>query len=226
MLKSEDVQKLIDDNDVLLRRMADLGIEAANVATALTSRGAPAGETFLQELAEVGRLFAALRREAFAAASCLPLPLPPLDAVSSAADLKAMLDALCATVKAAERQAEVVAARELALSILGRVAGLAHVDHARFEPLQLCQERARTLRSTNAIESMISICRDRSANVKRWRDGQMALRWCAAGMVEAGKQFRRVNGHLHLRTLRAALERHVATENAVTNRHNDTVTAA
>ena len=85
---------------------------------------------------------------------------------------------------------------------------------------------ARTLRSTNAIESMISICRDRSANVKRWRDGQMALRWCAAGMVEAGKQFRRVNGHLHLRTLRAALERHVATENVVTNRHNETVTAA
>ena len=85
---------------------------------------------------------------------------------------------------------------------------------------------ARTLRSTNAIESMISICRDRSANVKRWRDGQMALRWCAAGMVEAGKQFRRVNGHLHLRTLRAALERHVATENVVANRHNDTVTAA
>jgi putative transposase len=26
----------------------------------------------------------------------------------------------------------------------------------------------------------------------------MALRWCAAGMIEAGKQFRRVNGHLHL----------------------------
>src|SRR5680860_1119140 len=56
---------------------------------------------------------------------------------------------------------------------------------------------ARTLRSTNAIESMISICRERSRNVKRWRDGQMALRWCAAGMVEASKQFRRVNGHLH-----------------------------
>jgi hypothetical protein len=31
----------------------------------------------------------------------------------------------------------------------------------------------------------------------------MALRWCAAGMVEAGKQVRRVNGHLHLATLRA-----------------------
>jgi len=69
---------------------------------------------------------------------------------------------------------------------------------------------ARTLRSTNAIESMIGVCRQRSANVKRWRDGDMAMRWCAAGMVEAGKQFRRVNGHLHLASLRAALEREAA----------------
>jgi putative transposase len=64
---------------------------------------------------------------------------------------------------------------------------------------------ARTLRSTNTIESMIEICREHSKNVKRWRDGTMALRWCAAGMIEAGKQFRRVNGHLHLPKLRAAL---------------------
>ena len=69
---------------------------------------------------------------------------------------------------------------------------------------------ARTLRSTNAIESMLSICREHAGNVKRWRDGTMALRWCAAGMVEAGKQFRRVNGHLHLPALRAALQAEVA----------------
>jgi len=85
---------------------------------------------------------------------------------------------------------------------------------------------ARTLRSTNAIESMIGICRDHSTNVKRWRDGTMALRWCAAGMVEAGTQFRRVNGHLHLKTLRAALERHVATETVGGTRHDETVNAA
>jgi transposase-like protein len=71
---------------------------------------------------------------------------------------------------------------------------------------------ARTLRSTNAVESMISISRDHARNVKHWRDGQMALRWCAAGMVEASKQFRRVNGHLHLAALRVSLERHVAAE--------------
>jgi putative transposase len=48
------------------------------------------------------------------------------------------------------------------------------------------------------------------ATPERWQDGQMALRWCAAGMVEAGRQFRRVNGYLHLPALRAALEAEVA----------------
>jgi putative transposase len=65
---------------------------------------------------------------------------------------------------------------------------------------------ARTLRSTNSVESMIEICRDHAANVKRWQDGQMVLRWVAAGMREAATQFRRVNGYLHLPALRAALD--------------------
>jgi transposase-like protein len=85
---------------------------------------------------------------------------------------------------------------------------------------------ARTLRSTNAVESMISISRDHSRNVKRWRDGQMALRWCAAGMVEASKQFRRVNGHLHLPALRAALERHIAAETVGADCNTQDVSAA
>ena len=84
---------------------------------------------------------------------------------------------------------------------------------------------ARTLRSTNAIESMISICRSHSANVKRWRDGQMALRWCAAGMVEAGKQFRRVNGHLHLAKLRASLDAEI-TGTVAPDMHDEEVVAA
>jgi len=86
---------------------------------------------------------------------------------------------------------------------------------------------ARTLRSTNAIESMISICREHSSNVTRWRDGQMALRWCAAGMLEAGKQFRRVNGHLHLSALRAAMERELAAaKNVGPVVHDDLVNVA
>ena len=85
---------------------------------------------------------------------------------------------------------------------------------------------ARTLRSTNCIESMISIARTHTGNVKRWRDGQMALRWCAAGMIEASTQFRRVNGHLHLPALRAAPEQHVAAETVAADRPTHDLSAA
>ena len=54
----------------------------------------------------------------------------------------------------------------------------------------------------------------------------MAIRWCAAGMLEASKQFRRVNGHMHLPALRAALERHVAEQAVGATRHDETVNAA
>ena len=92
--------------------------------------------------------------------------------------------------------------------------------------LDLPPTLARTLRSTNAIESMIGICREHAKNVKRWRDGQMALRWCAAGMVEARTQFRRVNGHLYLPALRAALEQHVADQTVGADCNTHDVSAA
>ena len=71
---------------------------------------------------------------------------------------------------------------------------------------------------------MISICRDHASNVKRWRNGTMALRWCATRMAEASTQFRRVNGHLHLRALRDTLERVTKTVGATP--HNEATTAA
>jgi putative transposase len=72
---------------------------------------------------------------------------------------------------------------------------------------------------------MIEICREHSRNVKRWRDGTMALRWCAAGMLEADHQFRRVNGHLHLPKLRVALDA-CFTENVTAACQDQTVRAA
>ena len=81
----------------------------------------------------------------------------------------------------------------------------------------------RTMRSTNPIESMLSICRSHATNVKRWQGGQMALRWCAAGMLEAEKQFRRDNGHLHLPALRAALEREIHAETIAEECYNENV---
>ena len=59
---------------------------------------------------------------------------------------------------------------------------------------------------------MIETVRRISRNVKRWRNGDMCLRWTAAGMLEAEAQFRRVIGHGELATLAVAIEREVATK--------------
>lgn len=63
-----------------------------------------------------------------------------------------------------------------------------------------------TVMSTNPVESMIEIVRDHARNVKHWQRGDMRLRWAAAGMLEAAKQFRRVKGFSQLPQLAAAIK--------------------
>jgi transposase-like protein len=65
-----------------------------------------------------------------------------------------------------------------------------------------------TFKSTNPIESMISIARDVTGNVKRWKNGKMVMRWMAAGLLDAEKRFRRVKGYRDMAILRTALRRH------------------
>ncbi|MGO9884782.1 MAG: IS256 family transposase [Solirubrobacteraceae bacterium] len=65
----------------------------------------------------------------------------------------------------------------------------------------------RTLESTNPCESMIDTVRTTQRNVKHWSSGEMGLRWTAAGMLEAEKQFRRVLGYTDLPRLAIAIER-------------------
>ena len=67
----------------------------------------------------------------------------------------------------------------------------------------------RTLQSTNPCESMIECVRRSSRNVKHWQSGEMCLRWTAAGMLEAERQFRRVIGHKDLAKLALAVEREI-----------------
>jgi len=64
-----------------------------------------------------------------------------------------------------------------------------------------------TLQSTNPCESMIEIVRRTSRNVKRWQSGDMCLRWTAAGMLEAERQFRKIIGYRDLAKLALAIER-------------------
>ena len=67
---------------------------------------------------------------------------------------------------------------------------------------------ATTLTSSNPVESMISIARTTNRNVTRWRDGEMVLRWTAAGMLNAQRSFRRLRGYKQMPQLVAALRRH------------------
>jgi transposase-like protein len=65
----------------------------------------------------------------------------------------------------------------------------------------------RTLESTNPCESMLEIVRRTQRNVKRWSSGEMTLRWTAAGLLEAERQFRKIIGYRDLATLAIAIER-------------------
>ena len=71
--------------------------------------------------------------------------------------------------------------------------------------LGLSDSLRRSLSTTNAVESLISRTRHVKRNVKRWRGGQMVLRWVAAGVLEAVKGFRRLKGHKEMPKLVAAL---------------------
>jgi transposase-like protein len=65
----------------------------------------------------------------------------------------------------------------------------------------------RTLATTNPVESALSVTVKVTGRVKRWRDGDMRLRWCTAGLLRAEERFRRVKGHKQLPLLVAVLER-------------------
>ncbi len=78
----------------------------------------------------------------------------------------------------------------------------------------------KTVMSTNPMESMIEIVRDHARNVKHWQNGDMRLRWAAAGMLAAATQFRRVKGYRQLPALAVALRRTVRAETPSTTAVN------
>jgi transposase-like protein len=69
---------------------------------------------------------------------------------------------------------------------------------------------ARSLSTTNPIENLIGRIRQVSHRVKRWRGGQMILRWVASGVGEAEQGFRRLKGYRSMPVLVDALKRYDA----------------
>lgn len=64
----------------------------------------------------------------------------------------------------------------------------------------------RTLRTTNPIENLNGSIAHFTRNVKRWKDGQMTLRWIAGALSDAKGRFRKLRGHRDISTLLAALK--------------------
>lgn len=64
----------------------------------------------------------------------------------------------------------------------------------------------RTLRTTNPIENLNGSIAHYTRNVKRWKDGQMTLRWIASALSDAAGRFRKLKGYSDMKTLLTALK--------------------
>lgn len=73
----------------------------------------------------------------------------------------------------------------------------------------------RTLRTTNPIENLNGLIAHYTRNVKRWRDGQMVLRWVGSAINEASRGFRAVRGYRDMKHLTVALSRRVQSASEV-----------
>jgi transposase-like protein len=67
----------------------------------------------------------------------------------------------------------------------------------------------RTLRTTNPIENLNGSIGHYTRNVKRWKDGEMTLRWVASALSDASGRFRKLRGCRDMKQLIAALDGHL-----------------
>jgi transposase-like protein len=127
---------------------------------------------------------------------------------------------LHASVGRALRDAWEGANAELAKKQLIRLANSLHAQHPgaaaslregleetlTVQTLGITGALYRTLRTTNPIENLNGSIAHFTRNVKRWKDGQMLLRWVAGALTQAKGRFRKLRGHRDMKFLLAALK--------------------
>lgn len=74
------------------------------------------------------------------------------------------------------------------------------------DDLDLPKDLKRCLGTTNIIDNSHSAARQKLGRVKRWQNGQMALRWMAVAYDVSSRNFKRVMGYKDLWILKANLE--------------------
>ena len=129
-------------------------------------------------------------------------------------------EALHASVGRAMRDAWDSANAELAKKQLTRLASSLHAQHPgaaislregleetlTVQSLGIGGALYRTLRTTNPIENLNGSIAHFTRNVKRWKDGQMTLRWVAGALSDAKGRFRKLRGYRDMKFLLAALK--------------------
>ena len=133
--------------------------------------------------------------------------MPHKPALQSLAEFELLV--LLAALRLGTEEAYTVSIAEHIQARTGRSVRRANV-YTTLQRLGIRGSLKTTLASTNPCESMIECVRRTSRNVKRWQSGEMALRWTAAGMLEAERQFRRIIGSRDLAKLALAIERDLA----------------
>jgi len=79
--------------------------------------------------------------------------------------------------------------------------------------LQVFAELGVSFRTTNLIESVMARLEAKTHRVTRWKTSDQKLRWCAAALWTAERQFRCVKGYRSLPLLKLALTRTLPTTN-------------
>lgn len=72
--------------------------------------------------------------------------------------------------------------------------------------LGVFEEVGRSLKTTNAIESLNSLVEEYIGNVKRWHHSEQRARWLALGLLEAEERMQKIAGYEDLPQLREALQ--------------------
>ena len=62
----------------------------------------------------------------------------------------------------------------------------------------ISEQLSRSLSSTNIIENLLGRTRTVTRKVKRWRNGEMIVRWMGTALLEAEKGFRKIRGYKDL----------------------------
>jgi putative transposase len=73
-------------------------------------------------------------------------------------------------------------------------------------------ELSRSLKTTNALESVMAQVEARTRKVDRWRTSDQKQRWLAAALLDIEPRLQRIRGYRALPKLREALRRHLAKE--------------